>query len=66
MEVSGQLHILGTLPLGKESLVPIVRRLGGPQSRYVHSGEEKNSQPLLVLKPPIIQPIAQHYTIELS
>jgi hypothetical protein len=28
-------------------------RLGGPQSRSGHRGEEKNSQPLSGLKPPI-------------
>jgi len=41
------------------------RRLGGPQSRSGHGGEEKNSQPLPGLEPPIIQPVAQNYT-ELS
>jgi hypothetical protein len=44
---------------------PLARRLGGPLSWYGH-GDEKNSQPLLRLKPPIIQPRAQHYTSELS
>jgi len=47
MEVSGKLHDLATLPQGKEPLV-----LGGPQSQYGHSSEEKNSQPLLGLEPP--------------
>jgi hypothetical protein len=42
------------------------RRLGGPQSRYGRGGEEKNSQPLPGLEPPIIQPVAQRYTTELS
>jgi len=37
----------------------LVRRLGGPQSWSEHSGEGKNSQPLLGLEPSIIQPIAQ-------
>jgi hypothetical protein len=41
-------------------------RLGGPQSQSGHDGEEKNSQPLPVFEPLIIQPIAQHYTTELS
>jgi hypothetical protein len=50
MEVSGQLHAPAALPPGKE-----------PQSRSGQGGEEKNSQPL-----PIIQPIVQSYTIELS
>jgi hypothetical protein len=38
------------------------RRLGRPQSQSGHSGEQKNSQFLLVLESLIIQPIAQHYT----
>jgi hypothetical protein len=42
------------------------RRLGGPQSRSVRSGEEKNSQPLPGLEPPIIQLVTQRYTTELS
>jgi len=46
MGVSGQLHAPAALPPGKEPLVPIDRRLGGPQSRFGHSGGEvKNSQP---------------------
>jgi hypothetical protein len=68
MEVSGQLHAPAALPPGKEPLVwyPLDRRLGGPQSRSGRDGEEKNSQPLPGLEPPIIQPIAQLYTTELS
>jgi hypothetical protein len=34
------------------------RRLGGPQNRSGRGGEEKNSQPLPGLEPPIIQPVA--------
>jgi hypothetical protein len=45
MEVSGQLHAPAALPPGKGLLVPLDRRLGEPQSRSEHSGEEKNSQP---------------------
>jgi hypothetical protein len=45
MEVSGQLHPPAALPPGKEPLVPLDRRLGGPQSRSTCDGEEKNSQP---------------------
>jgi hypothetical protein len=37
-------------------------RLGGPQSRSGRGGEQKNSQPLPGLEPPIIQ----RYTTELS
>jgi hypothetical protein len=65
MEVSVQLHALAALPPGKSPWYPLNRGLGGPQSQYRHSGEDKNSQPLLRLEPPIIQPIAQSYT-ELS
>jgi hypothetical protein len=42
------------------------RRLGGLQSQSVRGGEEKNSQSLPGLKPPIIQPLDQRYTTELS
>jgi hypothetical protein len=40
--------------------------LAGPQSQSGRGGEEKNSQPLPGLEPPIIQPVAQFYTAELS
>jgi hypothetical protein len=53
-------------PQGKSPWYPLDRRLGGPQSWSEHGGEQKSSQVLLGLKPPIIQPIAQHYTTELS
>jgi hypothetical protein len=42
------------------------RRLYGTQSQSEHGGEGKNSQPLPRLEPPIIQPVAQRYTTELS
>jgi hypothetical protein len=42
------------------------RRLGVPQSRSGRGGEEKNSQPLPGLESPIIQLVAQRYTIEVS
>jgi len=44
MEVSGQLQTPATLPPGKELLVPIGEEAG-------HGGEEKNFQPLPVIKP---------------
>jgi hypothetical protein len=53
-------------PQGKSTRYPLNRRLGGSQSQSGHGGEEKNSQPLPVLEPPIIQPAAQHYTTEQS
>jgi hypothetical protein len=46
---------------GKSPWYPLDRRL---DESHGHGGEEKNSQPLAGLKPPIIQPVAQHYTTE--
>jgi hypothetical protein len=67
LEVSSQLHALAALPLGKDPpYYPLDRKLGGPQRRSRRGGEEKNSQPLPELEPPIIQPSARHYTTELS
>jgi hypothetical protein len=66
MEVSGQLHASAALPPGKEPLYPLDRRLGGPQNRSGHGGEEKNSQPLPGLEHPFIQPVALCRTAELS
>jgi hypothetical protein len=53
-------------PQGKSPWYPVDRRLDGPQSQSGCSGEEKNSQPLLELKPSIIQPTAQCYISEIS
>jgi hypothetical protein len=50
---------------GKSRWYPLYRRLGGTQSRSGSGGEEKNSQPLPGLEPPIIQPVDQGYTTEL-
>jgi len=44
VEVSGQIHDPAALLPGKEPPYPFNRRLGGPQSRSAHGGEEKNSQ----------------------
>jgi hypothetical protein len=63
MEVSGKLHAPAALSPGKEPLVPLDRRLSERQSRSGHGGEEKNSQPLLEIRTPIVQPIAQHYIL---
>jgi hypothetical protein len=46
MEVSGQLHASAALSPGKDSLVPIDRKLDEPQGRSGRGGEEKNSQHL--------------------
>jgi len=44
---------------GKSPWCTLDRRLGRSQSQCGHGGEEKNSQPLPCLVPPIIHPIAQ-------
>jgi hypothetical protein len=53
-------------PQGKSPWYPLDRRLGGPQSRSGRGGDEKNSQTLPGLEPPIIQSVAQRCTTELS
>jgi hypothetical protein len=57
--MSDQLQAPAALPPGKEPRYPLDRRLSGPQSRSGRGGEEKNSQHLLGLEPPIMQPVAQ-------
>jgi hypothetical protein len=52
-------------PQGKRPWYQLDRRVGGPQNWSGPGGEEKNSQSLLGLEPPIIQPITQRYTTEL-
>jgi hypothetical protein len=47
------LHALATLPQGKSPWYPLDRRLGGPQSRSGHGGEEKNSQLLPGFETPV-------------
>jgi hypothetical protein len=63
MEMSGQFHAPAAFSQGNIPWYPLDRRLGGPQSR---SGEENNSHSLPGFERPIIQPIAQLYTTELS
>jgi hypothetical protein len=53
-------------PQGKSRWYPLERRLSGTQSRSGRGGEEKNSQPPPGLEPPIIQPVAQRHTAELT
>jgi len=42
---------------------PLDRRLDGLRSRSGHGGEERNTQPLSGLEHPIVDPVAQHYTL---
>jgi len=51
MEVRGQLHTSAALPHVKSPRYPLNRRLDGPQSCSVCSGEEKNPQPPLGIEP---------------
>jgi hypothetical protein len=55
MEVSGQLHSPAALLPRKEPLVPLGSRLGGPQSRSGHCGEQTN-------RTPVVQPVARRCT----
>jgi hypothetical protein len=57
---SGQIHAPAPYPQGKSPWHSLDRTLGG------HCGEEKNFQPLTGLEPPIIHPVAQNHTTELS
>jgi hypothetical protein len=59
MEENGQLHAPATLPFrGKTPWYPLNRRLGEPQSRSGHFGEEKNVLTQRRIVTQIIQPIA--------
>jgi hypothetical protein len=53
------------IPLRKNRWYPLDRKLIGPQSQSGCGGEEKNSQPLPGLEPPIMQPVVQRRTTEL-
>jgi hypothetical protein len=66
MKVSGQFHASAALPQRKSPWQPLDRRPGEPQSRSGGGSEEKNSQPLPGLEPPLIQPVTQRYTTELT
>jgi hypothetical protein len=57
---------LPLFPPRRRPWYPLGRRLDEPQSRSERGGEEKNSQPVLRLAPPIIQHVAQLCTTELS
>jgi hypothetical protein len=66
MEVSGQLHAPAALLQGKSPWYPLDRKLCWSQSLSGGGGEEKNSQPVLGLETPIIQPVIPCYTTEIS
>jgi hypothetical protein len=51
-------------PQGRSPWYPLDRRLGGSQNRSGDGGEEKNSQSLPRLEPPIFKPVAQRYIIQ--
>jgi hypothetical protein len=53
-------------PQGKSLWYTLNRRLGGPKRGSGRGGEEKNSQPLPGLEPPMIKLVAYRYTTELS
>jgi hypothetical protein len=60
MEVSGQLHATKALPPGKEPLIPIGQEAWwDPEPVWRRWWREK-------FPAPIIQPVAQRYTTELS
>jgi hypothetical protein len=53
-------------PQGKNPSYPVDRSLGGAQNRSRRGGEKKNSQLLPRFELPVIQPVVQRYTTELS
>jgi hypothetical protein len=64
--LSGQLTPRPLYSQGRSPWYPLDKKLSGPQSRSGCGGEEKNSQPLPGLETPIMQPVTQRYTAELS
>jgi hypothetical protein len=66
MDVNDQIHAPAALSPEKSPWYPLDRKLGGSQSCSARGGEGENSQPLPGLEPPIIQPVAERYTTELS
>jgi hypothetical protein len=54
----GELHASAALPLGKEHLVPLDRRMGGQKSRSEHYGEEIVP---FANRTPAVQPVARRY-----
>lgn len=56
MDVNGQFQAPATLPLEKETLISINKRLDGIQSQFGYSGACATKQT------PVVQPAASHYT----
>jgi hypothetical protein len=54
MDVIVQSHTPAALLSGKQLLIPLYRRLGGPQSWSEHYGEEWNLLPLPGIKPQLL------------
>jgi hypothetical protein len=63
MEVSGKLHSQSAFPPPPRERAPFTHWIGIWAGR---GGEEKIPSPFRDSNPPIIQPIAQRYTTELS
>jgi hypothetical protein len=65
MEVSGQFHALATLPLPREigPGTPWIGGWVGPRAGLDVVVKRKIPSPCQDLNPPIIQPVAQHYTM---
>jgi hypothetical protein len=57
MEMSGQLHAPAVLPAGKESLYPLNKRLGGPQSRSGRGGDDKKIPDLTGNRTLVVHPV---------
>jgi len=57
MEVSGHVHALANLFLGKSPQYPLDRRLGGAQGWYGHNGKEKKISSLLLVGTESCHPI---------
>ena len=58
MGVSHLLHVLATLPCGKETCYPLNSKPGEPHNQSGHFGEEENLLTLLRFEPQIIQSVA--------
>jgi len=58
LDGSGQLQAQAALPLGKQAPYPLDRRMGEPQGRSGHYGEEKKPCPARN-QTPVIQPAAK-------